>query len=224
MRWSGEQLGGWAALRHSPQVQHRDLLTEGALAAIRGRLPGLRLRGGVGAPHEGPMGLRASAAEARIALVAARSAGKPEGVATHDATGVQRMLMEWYASDTARASVRAQLAPLERLGPVGFSSGSPMYLGTEQVHSRDYAEATQRVIDEEVSELLKEAEKRALSLLGEHRDALDRLVADLLEHETVDGNAVQAALDGSSPTPGPAGSGGPLRTPQYQSRASDGAL
>jgi len=90
---------------------------EGALAAIRGRLPGLRLRGGVGAPHEGPMGLRASAAEARIALVAARSAGKPEGVATHDAAGVQRMLMEWYASDTARASVRAQLAPLERLGP-----------------------------------------------------------------------------------------------------------
>ena len=63
------------------------------------------------------MGLRASAAEARLALVAARSAGKAERVATHDATGVQRMLMEWYASDTAQASVRAQLAPLERLGP-----------------------------------------------------------------------------------------------------------
>jgi sugar diacid utilization regulator len=90
---------------------------EDALTAIRGRLPALRLRGGVGTPHEGPMGLRASAAEARIALVAARSAGKPESVATHDATGVQRMLMEWYASDTAQASVRAQLAPLERLGP-----------------------------------------------------------------------------------------------------------
>ena len=27
------------------------------------------------------------------------------------------MLMEWYASDTARASVRDQLAPLEKLGP-----------------------------------------------------------------------------------------------------------
>jgi len=90
---------------------------EDALMAIRGRLPALRLRGGVGTPHEGPMGLRASAAEARIALVAARSSGKPESVATHDATGVQRMLMEWYASDTAPASVRAQLAPLERLGP-----------------------------------------------------------------------------------------------------------
>ena len=88
-----------------------------ALDAIRDRIPGLRVRGGVGTPHEGPMGLRASAAEARIALLAARAAGKPDGVAAHDAVGVQRMLMEWYASDTARASVRSQLAPLEELGP-----------------------------------------------------------------------------------------------------------
>ena len=56
------------------------------------------------------------AAEARGAIAAARAAGKPAGVTAHDATGVQRMLMEWYASDTARSSVRTQLAPLERLG------------------------------------------------------------------------------------------------------------
>jgi sugar diacid utilization regulator len=90
---------------------------ERALQAIGGRMPALVLRAGVGTPHEGPMGLRASAAEARVALVAARAAGKPAGVAAHDVAGVQRMLMEWYASDTARASVRAQLAPLEKLGP-----------------------------------------------------------------------------------------------------------
>jgi sugar diacid utilization regulator len=90
---------------------------ERALHVVRGRLPALRLRAGIGTPHEGPMGLRASAAEARAALLAARAAGKPEGVAAHDASGVQRMLMEWYASDSARTSVREQLAPLERLGP-----------------------------------------------------------------------------------------------------------
>jgi sugar diacid utilization regulator len=90
---------------------------ERALEAIRGRLPALRFRAGVGAPHEGPTGLRASAAEARGALLAARAALKPAGVAAHDAVGVRRMLMEWYASDTARASVRDQLAPLEKLGP-----------------------------------------------------------------------------------------------------------
>lgn len=89
---------------------------ERALEAIRARLPGLRVFGGVGTAHEGQMGLRASAAEARIALAAARAAGRPGGVAAHDAAGVQRMLMEWYASDTARASVRSQLAPLEQLG------------------------------------------------------------------------------------------------------------
>jgi sugar diacid utilization regulator len=90
---------------------------ERALAAIKDRLPSLRFRAGVGAPHEGPTGLRASAAEARGALLAARAALKPAGVAAHDAVGVRRMLMEWYASDTARASVRDQLAPLEKLGP-----------------------------------------------------------------------------------------------------------
>ncbi len=47
-------------------------------------------------PHEGPLGLRAAAAEARSAIIAARAGGKPPGVTAHDATGVQRMLMEWY--------------------------------------------------------------------------------------------------------------------------------
>jgi sugar diacid utilization regulator len=101
----GPQAGGRAARS-----------AERALEAIRARAGDLRFRAGVGTPHEGPMGLRASAAEARGALLAARAAGRPAGVAAHDAVGVRRMLMEWYSSDTARASVRDQLAPLERLG------------------------------------------------------------------------------------------------------------
>src|SRR5258708_1262585 len=86
-----------------------------ALETIEARFPVLRPRAGVSTPHEGPLGLRAAAAEARSAIIAARAGGKPPGVTAHDATGVQRMLMEWYASDTARASVRVQLAPLEPL-------------------------------------------------------------------------------------------------------------
>jgi sugar diacid utilization regulator len=90
---------------------------ERALQAIMTRLPALSFRAGVGAAHEGATGLRASAAEAHSALAAARAARKPAGVAAHDAVGIRRMLMEWYASDTVRASVRDQLAPLEKLGP-----------------------------------------------------------------------------------------------------------
>jgi sugar diacid utilization regulator len=89
---------------------------ERVIEAAADRLPRLRLRAGVGAAHQGPLGLRASAAEARAALAAARAAGRADPVAAHDATGVQRMLLEWYASDSARSSVRELLAPLERLG------------------------------------------------------------------------------------------------------------
>jgi cell division protease FtsH len=123
------------------------------------------------------------------------------------------------ATDLATRMIR-EYGMSARLGPVGFASGSPMYLGTEEVRSRPYAEETQKIIDEEVSKLLREAEERALELLGGHRPALDRLVADLLEHETVDGTAVQAAIDGTDGPTGPAESGGPLREPQYQARAA----
>ncbi len=123
------------------------------------------------------------------------------------------------ATDLATRMVR-EYGMSNRLGPVGFASGSPMYLGGEQVRSREYAEATQQIIDEEVSALLKEAEQRALSLLTDHRDAIDRLVEDLIAHETVDGDAVAAALAGGIPAAGPAESGGPLRTPQFQARAT----
>ena len=90
---------------------------ERALQALNARLPAFGFRAGVGTAHEGATGLRASAAEARSALAAARTARQPAGVAAHDAVGIRRMLMEWYASDTVRASVRDQLAPLEKLGP-----------------------------------------------------------------------------------------------------------
>jgi cell division protease FtsH len=80
------------------------------------------------------------------------------------------------------------------LGPVGFASGSPMYLGGEEVRSRPYAEATQRVIDTEVARLLREAEQRALSTLRAHRDALEALTSLLLERETIDGSDLYRLL------------------------------
>jgi cell division protease FtsH len=122
------------------------------------------------------------------------------------------------ATDLATRMIR-EYGMSERLGPIGFASGSPMYLGTEEVRSRAYADETQKIIDEEVSSLLREAEQRALALLSDHRPALDRLVDDLIAHETVDGAAVQAALVGSSGPSGPAESGGPIREPQFQARA-----
>jgi len=97
------------------------------------------------------------------------------------------------ATDLATRMVR-EFGMSQTLGPVGFASGSPMYLGGEEVRSRPYAEATQRVVDEEVAKLLREAEQRATVLLSDHRAALDQLTELLLERETVDGTDVDEAL------------------------------
>jgi cell division protease FtsH len=74
-----------------------------------------------------------------------------------------------------------------RLGPVGLGSGGPGYLGPTPNGSRQYAEGTQLVIDEEVSRLLAEAADRAGALLLQRREALDAVIDLLLERETISG-------------------------------------
>ena len=67
-----------------------------------------------------------------------------------------------------------------------------MFLGSggPGMSSRPFAEATQAEIDREVAKLLRQAEKRAVDLLTEHRSELDALTDLLLEDETVDGSQV----------------------------------
>ncbi len=87
------------------------------------------------------------------------------------------------------------------LGPVGLSSNGPSYLGLENAGPRAHAEETQRLIDQEVSRLLRQAEHRATDLLSSNRCALGRLIDLLEEKETVDGADVYAILEGD-PAPG----------------------
>jgi cell division protease FtsH len=111
------------------------------------------------------------------------------------------------ATELATRMVR-EFGMSQTLGPVGFASGSPMYLGGEEVRSRPYAEATQRVIDTEVAELLRQAEGRARAMLTEHRHGLDRLTELLLERETLDGTDVDEVLGRVPGPPQPIGATG----------------
>ena len=70
-----------------------------------------------------------------------------------------------------------------------------------------YAEATQRVIDQEVAKLLREAEHRATTTLTDHRNELDRLTELLMERETVDGTDVDQILGRDSGSRRPVGAG-----------------
>src|SRR5271165_4313117 len=95
------------------------------------------------------------------------------------------------ATDLATKMVR-EFGMSKVLGPVGYPEGGSVFLGGggAGLSSRPYAEATQAAIDGEVSQLLRQAEDRAVELLKSHRPQLDSLVDLLLVKETVDGSDV----------------------------------
>jgi cell division protease FtsH len=104
------------------------------------------------------------------------------------------------ATDLATKMVR-EFGLSSALGPVGYPEGGSVFLGGggQGLSSRPFAEATQATIDSEVSRLLREAEQRAVDLLRSHRGELDQLVSLLLEHETVDGEAVYRIVGKPAP-------------------------
>jgi cell division protease FtsH len=105
------------------------------------------------------------------------------------------------ATDLAIKMVRDWgLSP--RLGPVGFGSDGADHSGGQPWASRPYAEGTQLAIDEEVTRLLTEAEKRATELLSENRVTLDALVDKLLEKETISGDELLEVVRSSAQSPG----------------------
>ncbi len=88
------------------------------------------------------------------------------------------------------------------LGPVGYPEGGSVFLGGggAGLSSRPFAEATQAIIDAEVANLLRTAEKRASELLTTHRKELGKLAELLLNEETVDGTAVYRLIGKPVPT------------------------
>jgi cell division protease FtsH len=59
------------------------------------------------------------------------------------------------------------------------------------------------MVDTELKRILGTAFERARQILLEHRDALDRLAAALLERETLDREQVQLVVDGKPLPPVP---------------------
>ena len=104
----------------------------------------------------------------------------------------------WPARPTSRRKMVRDWGLSSRLGPIGFADTTPSSFGPDGFARAPYAEATQQVIDEEVARLLRAAEERATELLRTHREQFDRVVAALLEHETIDGSDLLAlmGLDG----------------------------
>ena len=83
----------------------------------------------------------------------------------------------------------------DRLGPVAFGRKQQMiFLGRDIGEQRDYSERVGEIIDEEIHRLLDEAHARAVAILREHRELLDRLARELLGRESLDASALELIL------------------------------
>ena len=86
----------------------------------------------------------------------------------------RKMVCEWGMSD--------------KMGPLTFGkkTGEEIFLGREISQHRDYSEKTAQIIDEEVKEIVIQAEKRATILVKKDLPALKRIANALLEYEVID--------------------------------------
>jgi cell division protease FtsH len=75
----------------------------------------------------------------------------------------------------------------ERIGPIS------VFQPDVDPRMNGVAEQTLDAVDQETRRLIEEAYQRAISLLTEHRQRLDGIVSELLEHETLDEAEVYAA-------------------------------
>ena len=88
------------------------------------------------------------------------------------------------ATKIARSMI-TQYGMSEKFGLIGLESIQNRYLDGRAV--MNCGEATAAEIDQEVMEMLKKAYDEAKRLLTEHREALDKIAAFLIEKETITG-------------------------------------
>ncbi len=86
----------------------------------------------------------------------------------------------------------------DKLGPRTFGDfGDNVFLGGRTGEEKDYSEKTSEQIDEELKKLMMEAEKRAHHTLTENKEKLEKMVAVLLEKETIEQDEIEAVMGGS---------------------------
>jgi cell division protease FtsH len=112
------------------------------------------------------------------------------------------------ATAMARAMV-ARWGMAEEVGPVDLrQSDDHPFLGREIAQPRGFSEQTAHEVDAAVRHLLHDAEKRASAIVEGHRAELERLIAELEAHETLDRAQIEACL-------------GPARVPPEAAQAAE---
>jgi len=99
------------------------------------------------------------------------------------------------ATELARRMV-TQYGMSDSLGPIQYGRGShQVFLGRDIGEDRNYSEEVASKIDAEVRRIIEECYVNAKAILTANWDKVERMVAALLEHETVDTEEVGAIIN-----------------------------
>ena len=97
------------------------------------------------------------------------------------------------ATDIARDMVQ-KYGMSEKLGAVNYSAEGEVFIGRDYEKSKPYSERIAGDIDEEVKALIDRAYRRSEEILNANRQKLQAVADYLLEHETMDRAAFEAAM------------------------------
>jgi cell division protease FtsH len=105
------------------------------------------------------------------------------------------------ATNLARKMV-CEYGMSERLGPLALGHKEELvFLGREIGEQKNYSEKVAEAIDEEIRRIIEEGYRRAETILREHMDKLHRIAEELIQHETVEGEALERIFQGLPPEP-----------------------
>jgi len=122
------------------------------------------------------------------------------------------------ATELARRMV-TQYGMSDKLGPIQYGRGShQVFLGRDFGEDRNYSEEVASKIDAEVRQIIDDCYVHAKKILEANWDKVERMVASLLEHETVETEEVGAILSGK-PYPRPQSE--PVQLPRAAATAEE---
>ena len=99
----------------------------------------------------------------------------------------RKMVTEWGMSDL--------------LGPMTFGKkNEEVFLGREIQSHRDYSEVTARMIDEEISRIVRDSQRLADEILRKDIEVLHILAQELLKYETIDSKDLKTIIEGKKLT------------------------
>jgi cell division protease FtsH len=86
---------------------------------------------------------------------------------------------------------------MSELGPIQFGRGQhQVFLGRDIGEERNYSEEVASKIDSQVRQIIEGCYGNGKKILSDNWDKVERMVASLLEYETVEAEEVKAILDG----------------------------